>query len=109
MARFCGEVGYGTVEEQPAGSGVWEDVIIEEQYFGDVVRNIMRSETGEGLLDNVAVNNAISIVADPYAQGHYFEIKYVRWEGVLWTVSSVDVRLPRLILNLGSVYNGPTL
>lgn len=109
MARFYGEVGYGTTEEQPADSGVWVDVIIEEAYFGDVIRNIKRAEAGEGLNDDVAVNNAISIVADPYATGHFFEIKYVRWEGVLWTVTAVEVRLPRLILNLGSVYNGPTV
>jgi hypothetical protein len=109
MARFYGEVGYGTTEEQPAASGVWVDVMIEEPYFGDVIRNIKRAEAGEGLNTDIAVNNAISIVASPYAIGHYFEIKYVRWEGVLWTVTAVEVRLPRLILNLGSVYNGPTL
>ena len=109
MARFAGEVGYGTTEETPAGSGVWVDVIIEQSYRGDVIRNIKRNEPGEGLNDDIAVNNALSIVADPYAISHYFEIKYVRWEGVLWTISSVEVRLPRLILNLGSVYNGPTL
>jgi len=83
--------------------------MIEEPYFGDVIRNIKRAEAGEGLNTDIAVNNAISIVASPYAIGHYFEIKYVRWEGVLWTVTAVEVRLPRLILNLGSVYNGPTL
>jgi len=109
MARFYGKVGYGTTEEQPADSGVWVDVIVEEAYFGDVIRDIKREEAGEGLNDNVAVNNAISIVASPYAIGHYFEIKYVQWEGVLWTVTAVEVRRPRLILNLGSVYNGPTL
>lgn len=109
MARFYGKVGYGTTEEQPTDSGVWVDVIVEVSYFGDVIRNIKRTETGEGLNDDVAVNNAISIVADPYATGHFFEIKYVQWEGVLWTVTAVEVRLPRLILNIGSVYNGPTL
>lgn len=109
MARFYGVVGYGTTEEQPADSGVWEDVIVEYPYFGDVIRNIKREEAGEGLNNNVAVNNAISIVADPYAMGHYFEIKYVEWEGVFWTVTAVTVQRPRLVLNLGSVYNGPTL
>jgi len=79
MARFYDVVGYGTTEELPDQPGVWDDVIIEETYFGDVIRNIKREEAGEGLNNNVAVNNAISIVADPYAFGHYHEIKYVRW------------------------------
>lgn len=108
MARFFGVVGYGTTEELPESPGTWDDVIVEVEYFGDVIRDIKRDEAGEGLNNNVAVNNAISIVADPYAFGHYFEIKYVQWEEVLWTVTAVEVRRPRLILNLGSVYNGPT-
>lgn len=106
--RFAGEVGYGRSEEQPADSGIWVDVVEERFYLGDVIRDTRKLEAGEGLNDNVAVANSISIVADPFAEGHYYEIKYVRWNGVLWTVSTVEIRLPRLILSLGSVYNGPT-
>jgi hypothetical protein len=106
--RFSGEVGYGTTEEQPPESGIWIDVVEERTYSGDVIRDTRKLEPGEGLNFDVTVGNSISIVADPFANGHYFEIKYVRWNGVLWTVTSVEVRLPRLILSLGSVYNGPT-
>ena len=108
MARFCGEVGYGVLEETPSDSGVWVDVITEVPYFGDVIRNTRKLEAGDGLNDNLSVNNSISIIANEYANQHFFEIKYVRWEGVLWTVTSVEVKAPRLILSLGSVYNGPT-
>jgi len=108
MARFCGEVGYGVLEENPSDSGVWVDVITEVPYFGDVIRNTRKLEAGDGLNDNLSVNNSISIIANEYANQHFFEIKYVRWEGVLWTVTSVEVKAPRLILSLGSVYNGPT-
>ena len=108
MARFCGEVGYGHLEEKPSDSGVWVDVITEVPYFGDVIRNTRKLEAGDGLNDNLSVNNSISIIANQYANEHFFEIKYVRWEGVLWTVTSVEVKAPRLILSLGSVYNGPT-
>ena len=106
MARFYGEVGYGeSVETSP---GVWDDVITEFPYFGDVVRNFRKLEPGEGLNDDLKVSNSISIVADQYAIEHFFAIRYVRWEGVLWTIQTVEVRSPRLILNLGKVYNGPT-
>jgi len=108
MARFSGEIGYGTTVEQPEGSGIWVDQITEILYFGDVVRNISRNPEGEYLNNDLAVNNSISIVADEYANQHFFDIKYVRWAGVNWTVTSVEVRSPRLILNIGSVYNGPT-
>lgn len=108
MARFHGVVGYGTSVENPANSGIWVDSITEISYFGDVVRNTRRLQSGEVLNDDLSVNNSISIVADEYAINHFFDIRYVRWAGVLWTVTNVEVQSPRLILSLGSVYNGPT-
>jgi len=109
MARFHGDVGYGESIETPPDSGVWEDVITEFPYTGDVVRNTRQLEEGEGLNNDINVGNSISIVCDQYAIEHFFLIKYVRWMGALWTVTSVEVRSPRLILRLGSVYNGPTV
>jgi hypothetical protein len=108
MAKFHGEVGYGNSIENPPGSGIWVDEITEIEYFGDVIRNTRRLSSGEHLNDDLSVDNSISIVADEFATQHFFNIKYVRWAGVRWTVSSVEVQSPRLILSLGSVYNGPT-
>lgn len=108
MARFFGEIGYGDSEETETGSGVWVDTIQEFSYYGDVVRDTRKLESGENLNSDITVNNSISIVADEYAINHFFKIKYVRWAGVLWTVTTVESRPPRLVLSLGSVYNGPT-
>ena len=108
MARFHGLVGYGESVEIPTDSGVWVDQMTEFPYSGDVVRNTRKLEEGEGLNNDITVGNSISIVADQYAIDHFFQIKYVRWAGTPWTVTSVEVRSPRLILSLGSVYNGPT-
>lgn len=108
MARFYGKVGYGDTVESPAGSGVWVDTITEIPYFGDVIRNTRKLDSGEKLNDDISVSNSISIVADDQAVKHFFQIKYVRWAGVLWTVTNVEVKSPRLVLSLGKVYNGPT-
>lgn len=111
MARFFGEVGYGESIENPPGSGVWEDVVTEYHYQGDVIRNNRRLVEGDAvneLNSDITVSNSISVVADEYANQHFYLIKYVRWMGVLWTVTNVEVRSPRLILTLGSVYNGPS-
>lgn len=107
MARFYDKVGYGESVETPSGSGNYVDLITERPYYGDVVRNSRRLEKGESLNDDVSVGNLISIVADAYANEHFFAIRYIRWAGTLWTVTTVEVQSPRLILNLGSVYNGP--
>lgn len=106
MAKFSGEVGYVNTED--VGGGVWEGKATEVKYFGDIVRNTRRLETGEKVNNDLSVTNSISIVADAYANEHFFAIRYVRWNGILWTVSTVDVNPPRLILRLGEVYNGPT-
>lgn len=108
MPKFYGVVGYGEAVETPPESGVWVDQIVEKHYYGDVIRNARSLEAGERLHDDLTVNNSISIVADAYAHNHFFAIRYVRWAGVLWTVSNVEVQSPRLILRLGGVYNGPT-
>jgi hypothetical protein len=107
MAKFYDVVGYGNSVETPPESGVYIDVITEVPYYGDVTRNSRRLASGESVNDNITVNNSISIVADEYAVANFFAIRYVRWEGVLWIVTNVDVQSPRLVLTLGSVYNGP--
>lgn len=106
MAKFYGKVGYGEAVEK--ADGVWDDVITEISYFGDVLRNTRRLTNGESVNDNISVGNSISIVADAYANEHFFAIRYVEWMGGLWKVSHVDVEAPRLILRLGEKYNGPT-
>jgi hypothetical protein len=106
MARFFGKVGYGeSVETAP---GVWVDQIVEYSYYGDVVRNSRELRQGQFLNDDLSVQNSISIVADAYANEHFFAIRYVEWAGTLWTIDSVEVLIPRLLLRLGKVYNGPT-
>lgn len=105
MAKFYGVVGYGTlVANSP---GVWDDEIVERNYYGDVVRNTRRLNDGEGVNDNISVNNSISIVADAYANDNFSAIRYVSWAGTLWKVTEVEVQSPRLLLRLGEVYNGP--
>jgi len=105
MAKFYGEIGYG--ESMETAPGVWEDVITEKSYFGDVIRNSRQLREGEGVNNDLSVGNSISIVADAYANEHFFAIRYIGWAGTLWTVKNVDVQSPRLILRLGGVYNGP--
>lgn len=104
--RFYGVVGYG-VEVESVG-GVWVKSIKEVKYFGDVLRNTRRlQDNGEKVNLDITVGNTISIVADAYANDHFFAIKFVEWAGALWTVSEVTVERPRLLLRLGGIYNGP--
>ncbi len=105
MAKFYGAIGYG--ENVMIAPGVYADQITERNYYGDILRNTRQLRDGEFLNDDLTVNNSISIVADAYANEHFFAIRFIAWAGTLWTVSDVDVQSPRLVLRLGGVYNGP--
>lgn len=107
MAKFYGIIGYGITEETTPG--VWTDSIVERNYTGDVIKNYKKSFSGESINDNIDVSNNISILSDPFAMNHFHTIKYVKWMGAAWKVSTVEVQYPRLILTIGGVYNGETL
>jgi len=106
MAKFYGNIGYGTTVE--TAPGVHEEQITERSYYGDVIRNSRQLKDGESVNNDLSVGNSITVVADAYANQHFFAIRYVEWAGTLWKVSDVEVQSPRLILRLGGVYNGPT-
>lgn len=104
--KFYGKVGYiDTAETKP---GIYEDVVTERFYYGDVNRKISRWQTSDKLNDDLNVNNEISIVADQYAYQHFSRIHYVIWEGVKWKVNTITVQHPRLTLEIGGVYNDGT-
>lgn len=106
MAKFYGPVGY--VADTETGLDIHTNKPVERLYRGDLVKNNRRLDKGEGVNDDVTIGNRISIVADAYAYEHIFEMRYVKWMGVCWKISNVDVERPRLILSLGGVYNGET-
>jgi hypothetical protein len=110
MAKFYGAVGFGHVQEIPANTGVWKDVITERNLYGDVQQNARQLQEGDNLNKDVSASQIISVVADDYANENIFAIRYVEWAGTRWTVTfvSADPHRPRLLLRLGGVYNGPT-
>ena len=104
MAKFFGKIGYAeTVETTP---GVWEEKITEREYFGDLIRNTRSLQSGEQLNDDINISNEISIVADPFAYENFHSMRYVEFMNAKWKISSIEVQYPRLILSVGSLYNG---
>ena len=106
MAKFVGYIGYATTKE--TSPGVWTDSITEKKYIGDMMWNNRRYVPGESVNDDVTLNQAVSVLADEYANQNAMYIRYVRWNGMYWKVSSVELEPPRMKVYIGSVYNGPT-
>lgn len=107
--KFSGKVGFWLkdVETKP---GVYKPDIVEKSYTGDILKNIRNFQSSENQAnDNLRVNNRVSIISDLYMQENWPSIKYITWNGTKWKVNSVDVNsYPRVILELGGVYNGNT-
>lgn len=104
MAKFFGVIGFneGTVETSP---GVWEQQVVERQYYGDLIRNSRRLQSTDQLNDDINISNEISIVADPYANANFHSMLYVEFMGAKWKITNVEVQYPRLKLTLGGVWN----
>lgn len=103
MTRWCGVIGYAeTIEIEP---GVWSEEFTERKYYGDLLRNSRKLQGSQQVNDDITISNQISILADPYAVQHFHAIRYAELFGTKWKVSSVEVQYPRLILELGGVYN----
>lgn len=103
MAKYFGKIGFAVTRETKPG--VWEEQIIEKEFYGDVNRISRRLQSAESLNDNVVFSNEISIVSNPFANENFHSIRYAEYMGVKWKVTNVDVNYPRLNLSIGEVYN----
>lgn len=101
--KYFGSVGYA--ETTQTSPGVWEEVITERQYYGDILQVHRRLDNNQQVNDDISISNKISIVADPFALDNFMNIRYVTWLEKKWKVSDVDVETPRLVFSLGGLYN----
>lgn len=104
MAKWYGVIGYAdTVEVEP---GIWDEHVTERPYYGELIRNTRRLQTTDKVNDDLTISNQISIVSDPYAINNFHAMKYAVLWGTKWKITSVEVQYPRLVLEVGGVYNG---
>lgn len=107
--KFSGKIGFWLKDVQTK-PGVYFPKIMEKPYTGDIIKNTRNFQSVENQQnDNLRINNRLSIISDLYMQKNWPSIKYVVWNGEKWKVNSVDISsYPRVILELGGIYNGKT-
>ena len=106
MSKWFGKIGYAvTGETEP---GVWEDTIIEKNYYGDLIGDKRKRQSSGNVNDNINLANVISIIADPFAIANCSHMAYAEIMGAKWKITEVEVQYPKLILTIGGVYNGNT-
>lgn len=104
--RYFGKVGFGIPTD--LGDGVWSDDMIERAYKGVINNAVQSVQESDKVNDDVRLQHRIEIMADAFAQENYSRIKYVELTGSLWTVQSVEIQRPRLLLTVGGPWNGRT-
>lgn len=109
MAKYYGKVGFLKDETESEDRPSRFVPVMEERFYsGDLLKNYASQQSAEKPVDDVTINDNISIVADPYALNHFSSIKYVELFGTLWEAKSISVEYPRLRISFGGVYHGPT-
>lgn len=106
--KFYDAIGYAESVERPEGSGVYEDVVIERKFYGDVLRNTRGLEEGGKVNNDLSLSNRFSLMADPYARENFDSIRYIKWKGRRFLITSIEFAESRILVTPGGVYNGPT-
>lgn len=104
MAKYSGLVGYGDqVETAP---GVWETITESRMMKGDLIRQNADIRDSAKVNDDITLNHRVSLIGDAYAFDSYFNMKWIQIHGRRWKISSVEVQRPRLIVEIGGLWNG---
>lgn len=104
--KFEGKIGFW-ISDDSEKPGLFKPRIVEKNYTGDTSRdNRHWNSSSNSTNSEYRVNNEISVLADLYARQNWNSIRYVLWNGVYWSVSSVTLGYPRITVVLGGVYNG---
>lgn len=103
--KFSGFIGFvANTEIEP---GIFEDVVTERKYKGEILKNNQHLQVDTTTSGNFRITNHFSIVGDRYAFDHIGDIRYLVWRGTRWLVADVELAHPRLDITIGGLYNGP--
>ena len=108
MPKYCGNIGFVTTTESTTKPGVWEDIVTERKYYGDVIKNSLRLQAQDKVNSDLMLSNTFSIVADSFIKENIGYMKYISFMGCNWIINSFDVAYPRITIYIGGKYNGVT-
>lgn len=100
--KWFGQIAFTVQSENEAG--ITTETLVIRDYYGDLLKVYKNDENNQVNL-NFNVRNRISVLADPFAMNTFHSIAYITFMGAKWRVSGVEVQFPRLLIDLGDVYN----
>lgn len=103
--RYFGKLGFAKTEE--VAPGIWEPVNTERDVYGDVNNLTQRQQANQNSTnDDLVLSCEFSVIVDAFTEENFQHVKYITYLGSKWKVTNIKVARPRLILNVGGVYNG---
>lgn len=101
--KWFGKIGFAVTKETEPDVFVTD--VEEHDYYGDILRASKANRLDSTINPNISISNQLSVISDPFIQRNFHRIVYVTFGGAKWTVSSIDVEPPRLIMTFGDLYN----
>lgn len=106
--KYYGDVTFVIQREDPEAPGDWKEYKVVKPYKGDWTRLESRWNSGDKINDDKRVNNQLEIIADTFSTINFTDIRCVKWMGHQWAVTTVTPRPPKLVLEIGGLYNAGT-
>lgn len=103
--KYYDNVTFVIQQEDQEAPGNWKEYEVTKPYMGDWKRVESKWVSGDKLIDDKRVNNQLEIISDPFAVMNFTHIRYVQWMGQLWSVNTVTLRPPRIVMEIGGLYN----
>lgn len=106
--KYKGKLGFVKTEEDVNFPGKYVQVATERTYMGDVINTPVAkwSSSSESSNDTITIRHTLSIVLDSFVLENLEYLKYAFVLGKKWKIESIKVERPRMILELGGIYNG---
>lgn len=88
------------------GEGVYTEEIEEKVYYGDLLSSRWNNENNQNSTNtNVRLNNSISVICDKYLSENISVMRYITYKNSKWCITGIEIQPPRIIINIGGIYN----
>lgn len=106
--KYYGDVTFVIQQEDPDAPGNWKEYKVVKPYKGDWTRLESRWNPSDKINDDKRINNQLEIIADTFSSINFTNIRCIKWMGQQWAVTTVTPRPPKLVLEIGGLYNAGT-
>lgn len=100
--KYIGKIGFAIPKQ--TSPGIYKESIVEKTYTGDIVRVIKHETQSSSINANITIDNQLYITLDPFVRANLQALRYATFMGAKWSITSAEVKYPRLLITLGGLY-----